>query len=82
MDLALQVGAFVGILYHLTVGTQFHYDRGGTDITPLFDGLVGRQERLMLHQLETAGVIHQRITGNPRFGMVRPRETTVDHQRL
>ena len=82
MNLALQVGAFIGIFHHLAVRAQLDHNRGGTDITAFLDCLVGRQERFVLHQLETAGMINQRITGNTGLGMVRSGETAVDNQQL
>ena len=39
MNLALQVGAFIGIFHHLAVRAQLDHNRGGTDITD--QGLTG-----------------------------------------
>ena len=79
MDLLLQVRPLVCVLDHLAVGVQFDDDGGRTDVFALLDGLVGRQERFVLYQLETAGVIDQRIAGNPSLRMIGFLEPAIDH---
>ena len=82
MDLTLQVGSLVGIFYHLTMGTQLNHNSRGADITAFFDSLVGRQERFVLYQLEPAGMVHQRITGNTCFRVISLGKAAVDDQQF
>ena len=78
VDLLLQVRSLICVLDHLAVRVQFDDDGGRADVLTLLDGLVGRQERLVLHKLEAARMVDQGITGYTCFWVVGFGEAAVD----
>ena len=80
VDLRLEFFAFVGVAHLLAVIRQFNYLRGAEDIGGRRYGLFGGDEWFMLHQLQTAGVINQRVAGYTGGVVICPCETTVDYQ--
>ena len=82
MDLLLQVRSLICVLDHLAVRVQFDDDGGRADVLALLDGLVGRQERLVLHKLEAARMVDQGITGYTCFWVVGFGEAAVDDKQF
>ena len=82
VDLLLQVRSLICVLDHLAVRVQFDDDGGRADVLALLDGLVGRQERLVLHKLEAARMVDQGITGYTCFWVVGFGEAAVDDKQF
>lgn len=82
VDLLLQVCSLICVLDHLAVRVQFDDDGGRADVLALLDGLVGRQERLVLHKLEAARMVDQGITGYTCFWVVGFGEAAVDDKQF
>ena len=82
MDLLLQVHSLVCILDHLAMGVQLHDDGGGADVLAFLDGLVGRQEWFVLHELEATRMVDQGITGNACLRVVGLGEASVNDKQF
>ena len=81
-DLRLQFVAAVGVGHEHPVGRHFHYLRGALDVGSAFYGVGRAGERLVLHELEAAAVVYERISGNSRFVVVGLAESAVDYHQL
>ena len=67
INLPLQLLAFVRVGHPHPMCTHFHNLRGALDVGSRENGILSAGKGLMLHQLEAAAVIDQRIACNTRL---------------
>ena len=80
--LLIEVLTYIRIGYQHSAVRHF-YNLGGTlDVGTLLDGIFGTGKRFVLYQLETTGMVYQRVAGDTRLVVVCLGETTVYHHQL
>ena len=69
-DLGTEFLALVGIGDEHAVGRHLNDLSGRFDVGLTDDGVAGRGERLVLYELEAAGVVDESVAGNARLVVV------------
>ena len=73
---------YIGIGNQHTAVGHFHNLGGTLDVGTLLDGIFGTGKRFVLYQLETTGMVYQRVAGDTRLVVLCLGETTVYHHQL
>lgn len=74
-----QLGANVGVVYEHAVGRHLYYLRGRLDVRAPQNGILGAGKRLVLHQLEAAAVVDERVPCDASLFVIGLREASVYH---
>ena len=78
INLPEQFLAFISIAHTHTLLAQLHNLRCAHDVGAVLYRLLSRSKRLMLHELESTAVIHERISGYTCRAMVSLGKSPVD----
>ena len=82
INLLFELFSYIGVAHPHTALAQFENDVGRDNVDTVFDGLLSRLERLVLHQLQTPRMEDERVAGNTGLGLVGLGEATVDYQQF
>ena len=80
--LLTEFATYICVGYQHSAVRHFYNLCGTLDVGTLLDGIFGTGKRFVLYQLETTGMVYQRVAGDTRLVVVCLGETTVYHHQL